>query len=515
MSDRLKTRLEISMGDMGFKRPTAQFYDATQFGDVNRSWIWQPPQTARRDLSRYTRTELNKKAESLWKNSTLIRAVIERLVTLIIGSGAFPIPKSSNKEFNAELKTYLARKLRNPCVDNLKNFGNYQRVKMRAMLKHGTNYTLFVTDPRDGSDKIQGLEWHRCVPPEKKDEEKPKLTFGEDEKPNEIKSDSGAILHPVSGLPVAYNFSGKGGPVDASLVVHHCLINRDEQTEGESILAAAINTAHDIKDILDLEKAAVKDASGRRDIIRTMTGDLDPQMQQLSFGVGGPVAVPNVDGGDRQAYYAQRMGGDAVVLRKGDEYTPYEPKRPGGTWGGFMAFLSNSVVGSTGFPASVCLPIDIGGTDIRRDIQIAQKVAETFQDDFIDDLQRIAEFFIEGGIERREFKSEIPKDWNALEWYFTGSITVDRSRDSDRRQAVKDGLLSSERYYGEIAIDGDEEEQVIVNEAKRRRLRIANIPLNAPFKDAKDFKQWLALGTDSLNIDEPAPAPAKQTQTTK
>ena len=163
-SSALKTKLDVAMGDMGFKRPTAQFYDATQFGDVNRSWIWQPPQTARRDLSRHTRTELNKKAEALWKNSTLIRAVIERLVTLIIGSGAFPIPKSSSHEFNKELKAFLSRKLLNPCVDNLKNFGNYQRVKMRSMLKHGSNYTLFVSDPIDGSDKIQGLEWHRCVP---------------------------------------------------------------------------------------------------------------------------------------------------------------------------------------------------------------------------------------------------------------------------------------------------------------------------------------------------------------
>ena len=191
------------------------------------------------------------------------------------------------------------------------------------------------------------------------------------------------------------------------------------------------------------------------------------------------------------------------MLKKGDEYTPYQPTRPGSAWQGFMAFLANTVVGSTGFPASVCLPIDIGGTDIRRDLQIAQKMAELMQDDFVGDLQRIAKFFIEGGIERREFKSAIPSDWDNIEWYFTGSITVDRSRDSDRRQAVKDGLLSSERYYGEIAVDGDEEELVIVNEAKRRRLRIANIPLNSPFKDAKDFKQWLALGTDSINIDEP------------
>ena len=387
---------------------TAQWYESSRWSP-NRSWIWFPPQSAKKDLDRFTRFELNKRAEALWKNSPMIRGLIKRIVTLVIGKGAFPTPKSSSKEFNEELKIFLRRKFRQPCVDNKKNFGNYQRVKMTAMCKHGESFTVLVSDERTNQDKIQGLEWHRCggsstAPSYAGDTSKNGvLSSGSSgamiPEPSEATSGGDGVEFYDTRFPKQYNFTGMSDPVPENLVVHHMLVERDEQVRGETILAAAINTAHDMKDILDLEKAAVKDASGKQDIIQTLTGDIDPEMmRKLPFGNGPggfptPMSLP-ADQTDRTSYYNTKFQGSPVVLKSGDKYTPYIPSRPGSAWSGFMAFLSNLTILTTGFPPSVVLPIDIGGTDIRRDLEIAQRVAGIMQDDFETDLQTIAEYFI-------------------------------------------------------------------------------------------------------------------------
>jgi len=516
------------------KAPRAQWYEGSRWSP-NRSWIWFPVQDAKQDLDRFTRYELNKRAEALWKNSPIIRALIKRLVTLIIGEGAFPTPKSSSKEFNAEAKRFLRAKLRRPCVDNKKSFGNYQRVKMTGMLKHGESFTVFVHDERTGEDKIQGLEWHRCganggqgpVIPGTGKSSRNQLVFNSDDsfssKPTDKTKGGDGIDFYETGYPKAYRFLGMDAPVPENLVVHHAIIERDEQARGETILAAAVNTAHDIKDILELEKAAVKDASSKQDIIQTATGEFDPEtMLKLPFGEGTgnfptPMSLPQDDTA-RTQYYNTKFQGSPVILKTGDKYTPYEPKRPGSAWEGFMAFLANLVVLTTGLPPSILLPIDIGGTDIRRDLQIAQKLVAIFQADFQEDLQAIAEYFLQGGIEDRVFKTPIPPDWNELEWHFTGSLTVDRNKDQDRRAAVGAGLMSWDEYWGETAQDGGAEWERINKEVRQRRFDITGIPLDAPFESAREFKEFLSLEmatsesakeTGTLE-GEPAPAPKKK-----
>jgi hypothetical protein len=484
----------------------SQWYEGSRWSP-NRSWIWYPVQDAKKDLDRFTRYELNKRAEALWKNSPIIRAIIRRLTTLIIGCGAFPTPKSSSPEFNQELKTFLRRKFRRPCIDSKKPFGNYQRIKMTAMMKHGESFTVLVTDPRSGEDKLQGFEWYRCggtlpTSPGKPDNRRSPLAFGNADALHSIPSAKTAggdgIEFWETGYPRRYNFTGMDQPVDEKLVVHHSLIERDEQVRGETILSAAINMAHDWKDIIDLEKAAVKDASSKQDIIQTMSGDFDPEtMLKLPFGQGPggyptPMSLPQ-DSTDKIAYYNTKFSGGPVVLKTGDKYTPYVPARPSNAWSGFMAFMSNLIIVETGLPPSLVLPIDIGGTDIRRDLQIGQKLVEIYQDDFENDLQDIAEFFILGGIEDRAFKTKVPDDWDALEWHFTGSLTVDRNRDADRREAVESGLLSWDEYFGEMALDGDEQLQKIIGEVKRRRFLIAGIPETEPFATALEFKEFLSL----------------------
>ena len=488
----------------------AQWYAGSRWTN-DRAFIWQPVQDAKKDLNRFTRWELNKAAEKLWKDSFLIRGVIKRLVTLIIGSGAYPTPKSSSKEFNDELKIFLRAKFRRPCIDNKKSFANYQRKLMRGVLLSGESFTVKVTDPLDNSDKLQGFEWSRCSasggkPAEKKDS---LVRNGNDSFTATASEKTGGgdgIEFYDTGYPKAYRFVGMDTPVDQNLVVHHALIDRHEQVRGETILAAVLNTSRDVDEILALEKMAVKDASSHQDIIQTMSGDYDPEVFQKSFisdtpGTNFPTPPP--DDQQKIGYYNSKLGGSAVLLKTGDKYTPYVPNRPGNAWEGFMAFLANGIVLSTGLPPSLVLPIDIGGTDIRRDLQIGQKLVEIFQSEFADDLQEIAEFFIQGGIEDRVFKSKIPADWNNLQWHFTGSLTVDRNKDQVRMMLVEAGLMTRNEYHGENAEDGEEQMQQVVREVKKTRFLITGIAESEPFASAVEFKQFLNLSeTSSLTFRE-------------
>lgn len=511
----------------------AQWYEGSRWSP-NRAWIWQPVQDAKKDLDRFTRWELNKAGEKLWKDSPFIRGLIKRIVTLVIGTGAYPTPKTSSPEFNKELKAFLCQKFRRPCIDNKKSFANYQRKKLTGMLKHGESFTVFVTDPVSGQDKIQGFEWHRCTAaggkPAKKKES---LYQGNDDsfsaKASDKQGGGDGIDFYETGFPKQYNFLGMDAPVPESLVVHHALIERDEQVRGETILAAAINHARDIHDIIALEKMAVKDASSRQDIIQTMSGEYDPEtMLKLPFGNAGdgnfptPMSLPKDDTAKNE-YYDTKFQGGAVLLKTGDKYTPYIPNRPGNAWEGFMAFLSNVCVLSTGLPPSLVLPIDIGGTDIRRDLQIAQKLIEIWQSELSDDFQEIAEFFIHGGIEDRVFKSKIPPDWNALEWHFTGSLTVDRNRDSQRKELVEAGLMTRNEYFGESGQDSEEQMRLVISEAKKTRFLITGQPETEPFDSAAEFKQFLSLSemvsfretmpvTDDSGNPPPAPGKKKITQ---
>lgn len=467
----------------------AMGYDADLWSP-NRNFIWQPVLPAHRDLDRYTRYELNRKAEYLWKNSLLIRGLIERLVTLTIGTGAFPTPKSEVKAWNIAVKKFWRKICKTPCVDSRMNMGCYQRIKARGRFKHGESFTVLTHNPATKRDGVKGLEWHRVDMP------KPPGWVDNYTGVQGVTAANAGIDKDEMGLPVRYHVTGNSEPVDATFMVHHFTPTRDEQPRGETILAAAINTAQDVKEILDFEKQAVKAASATKDIIQTATGELDPEMFRklvIDSQNPTPVQLPN-DDVTKDNYYRVRFGAESVVLKTGDKYTPYQPNRPGNAWEGFMAFLANTIVLGTGMPPSLVLPIDIGGTDIRRDLKIGQRVVAAWQDDMAGEFQMIWEYFILGGIEDGILPKP-PADWREVEWHFPESLTVDRAQAGIDREDVQAGLMTWDRYHGRSGNDGDEQEQIMINEVRRRRERIAGIAFSEPFESAAEFNQYLGIGT--------------------
>lgn len=463
-----------------------QWYEGSRFSPL-RSYIFEPVQSAKDDLDRFTREELSKNARYLYKNSPFIRGLIERLVTLTVGSGFHPVFKSSNKKWNAKAQAWYAKKARNIHLGPRASMQQYQRAVGRARFVDGEAYSIKTFDEESYTDRIQGLESNYCCGTDGK-------TIVDGKKLNK------------QGTVVAYKFRGVEAPYESDSVVHHFTPNRIGQYNGETILAAAINTARDVDDILALEKNAVKDASSRQDIIKTASGELSPEMyRSMRFGTNAAsqtlFSLP-ADNTTRDDYYRLKFQAAPVVLRNGDEYTPYEPKRPGAAWQGFMDFLSGTICLSTSLPPTVVLPIAAGGTDVRRDLDIAQRVVEPWQQDMVLELDDILSYFLDGEVADGELR-DAPADYMLRSWHMPQQINVDRSQQAQDRELVSAGLLSREEYHGRYSEDGDAYDLTVIEEVKVRRDRIKA----AGFKDIAEFVQLLSLDP-KLFMSKPEGTPA-------
>jgi len=405
-------------------------YEATR-PHPTRSWLPGYVTSAKSDMGRATRRELLRKARYLYKNSPFIRGMVERLVAYVIGTGLHPVPATSDENFNrAALREWQEWEKRTDLTSR-HNFRQLQAVVFRAMLLDGDIFTLLTYGP-SGRPRVQLIEGHQ-------------VGGGWQDADDGVKVDA-------FDRPAFYNFllgddlggNQKAESIPADDAVHHYFPERAGQRRGLTMLAAAINTAHDIDDILELEKAAVKDASAKTDIIKTASGELD------SDGIGASLRPPiNGDTAGATTYYQDVFGPEAKVLRHGDEFTPYASGRPSPAWNGFMEFLTQTICLSVGVPPSVVLGGKIGGADTRRELAAAQRVFTMWQEALAGQFQRIYRYVIDHQIEAG-FLQDAPADWDRTEWQFPPRVTVDEGRDRNAdREDVKAGLLTRREYFAQ------------------------------------------------------------------
>jgi hypothetical protein len=495
----------------------------------NRSFIWFPVQDAKKDLDRYTRLELCRHARYLYKNSPLVRSIIERIVTLIVGSGFVPIFNTDNKKWNDRAqKRWAKRTSRNIHLGAPCSFSQYQRCLGRAEQLDGEAFSVETADMTvEFRNKIQGLESHRIGGMKGKN-----LNEGGTSESDTTSVVDGFNLN-KQGIVQSYSVNNSDLTIDAQFVMQHFTPKRLSQYRGETVLASAINTARDVDDILAMEKQSVKSASRHKDVIETSSGQLDAEQYNLiRYGsISNGQAFPTVfnlpaNDTNKDDYYRINFGAESVVLKRGDKYTPLVNNRPGSAWIGFMDFLSNTIGASTGFPISVLLPISLGGTDIHRDLEIAQRVVEPFQLDMLPHQERIVIWLMQDDVIDGPLSTDCPDGWeDCIDWQLPQKVNVSRDQSQQDRDDVAHGLMSLQEYHGRYGNNPTDVEAQVVKEAKARKENI----LAAGFKDVKEFVELISLESkmfvtrsqedDSLATGEPeadpsggtppAPAPKK------
>ena len=384
----------------------------------NRSALPAAVQDCEVDYSDSVRRILIGKSRYLYDNSPIIHGLVERLVTYIVGNGLTLAPASTDAAWNEAAAASWSTWCKYADLSSRADFATLQRVIVRSVIVDGEIF-VSLTRSMNNRPRVQLIEAHRV---------------------KRITTDD-------FGRPTGYVLNGEsddkdGATLPAQFVVHFFRPDRAGQSRGIPLLSSAINTAQDVHEILAFEKSAVKEASTRRGVINTTTGEAPVPV------IGRSQRTQSVDTGKPDTFYREIVGGETMVLRNGEQYTEHVSQRPSASWQGFVDFLSNTVCFPTGLPPSVFLQIKVGGADTRRDLAAAQRVVSCWQQDIESGLRLIFEFVVEADV-----RVPAPADWRNVSVQYPRAITVDAGRQSQAdREDVRTGAMTLAEYCGQYGM---------------------------------------------------------------
>jgi len=366
------------------------------------------------DHSDSVRRILIGKSRYLYDNSPIIKGLVERLVTYIVGNGLTPSPATSDAAWNKTASAAWSTWCRYCDISSRSSFATIQRAIVRAVIVDGESF-VSLTKSINGRPRIQLIEAHRV---------------------KRIETDD-------FGRPTGYVLKGEdenkdGETLSADFTVHFFRLERAGQQRGIPLLASAINTAQDVHEILNLEKSAVKEASVRRGVVTTKTGEAPAAV------IGRSQRSQSATTGKPDTFYKEIVGGETIVLRDGEGYEEHVSQRPSAAWQGFIDFLSNTLCFAAGMPPSVFLQIKVGGADTRRDLAAAQRSVEQWQQDAESGMRQIYEYWCEHDQRTK------PADWRNADWQWPRAITVDAGRMAQQdREDVRTGTMTLAEYCGQ------------------------------------------------------------------
>ena len=412
-------------------------YSGNQWGSTVTTYarrvIYAPqPDDMRRDLSPWDRNEMVKKCRWAERESSLFRQILNDLCIYVIGDGIKPQAHASNPETSRLYEEYFARKASRLDVSG-KSFYQCQAIVTRAMIRDGDAFCIKAE--LNGEARIQTIEAHRVGDPT--DADTPAdcwdgIGFG---KYNE---------------PIYYNvYKSDGGSrkVEAQSVMHIVDMETASGSRGVPVLQSSLNAIQDIKEILELERRAVKDNGDVTRVIKKGSGFLDEDAaSEISSNHNSADSI------------ASQMGGKAIVLESTDSFESFESKRPNSTFVGFLAALEKDICAILPYEF-VKEPNSAGGAAVRLVTAKAARVFGKYQQVILTTFcQPTYEYIIADGIA----KGEIPDDpmWWSASWTTPKSVTVDAGREAANDRAdIEMGLMSPSELFGQRGLDFRQESE--------------------------------------------------------
>jgi capsid protein len=406
-------------------------YSGNQWGSTVQTYarraIYAPqPDDMRRDLSPWDRNEMVKKCRWAERESSLFRQILNDLVIYVVGDGIKPQAHASNPETSRLYEEYFARKASRLDVSG-KSFYQCQVIVMRAMIRDGDAFCIKAN--LDGEARIQTIEAHRVGDPT--DADTPAdcwdgIGFG---KYNE---------------PIYYNvYKADGGSrkVEAQSVMHIVDMETASGSRGLPVLQSSLCGVQDVKEILEIERRAVRDNGDVNRVIFKGSGFLDED------------AASEISSNHNSAEnIASQMGGKAIVLESSDRFESFESKRPNSTFVGFLAALEKDICSILPYEF-VKDPTSAGGASVRLVTAKAARVFGKYSQVILTTFcQPTYEYIIADGIA----KGEIPDDpmWWSASWTTPKSVTVDAGREAANDRAdIEMGLMSMSELYGQRGLD--------------------------------------------------------------
>ena len=399
-----------------------------------------------RSNNTWNRKEMASMSRYLYDNDGIVKGAINDLARY-----SFPlIPQAVTDDpyWNLEAEALFADWSNVADVGGRYGFEEFQRLASIAIDRDGDVGAMFV---RENGFKLQLMESHRVG--------------------NFFDSDAGyidGVKTNRSGRPLAYCIADesiygeffpkqtKARSVPASAFMLMLEPERAEQQRGLPAIKHAMNHIRDIKEILDFEKAGVKNLSTIAAVLESETGEADPDAWNIS----------EIEDGSTKLTVNEIQSGSIPVLKKGEKLQSFNTSRPSPTFQGFLEMLIRQFAVGIGLPYEFLWhPAGITGPAQRFIMGKAQRRFNERQRLFGGLVRKVWAMVISDAISSGKL-SPIEK-WYKCRIQAPAQLTIDAGREAaQEREDVAAGLMTLREHYGKRGLDWQSECQQKAKEMK-------------------------------------------------
>jgi len=455
----------------------------------DRSFIWYDDDSANAYKDTYARQEVVRLTRYLVNNYPLFERVLSVAEVYAVGSGIVANAATIDDAFNETATAYMDGWADNAfCSNNQQyNFYEMQKLIIRELLIAGEVFIVLTKTP-------SGYPQLMLVPTEN------------------VRHSGDALDDSINGLyddkfgkVTAYNIwtGSTSQKVDASNVIHLMRHKQIGQLRGLGAFTAVLNSARDHKDMLILEKKAIKVHSSLAAVVtkndgrgqpQGLTGTLVPNPQLNPIG-GTPLPTTN-----RGLEYA--FAGNVAYMQKDEDIKLLAGNRSTEGFKSFLEVLLREVCLTLSIPYEFLVNSEkLTGPGIRFIIGDAAFFFNHLQNILIDGaLNRIYGWVVASAINDGELTTSKGCLPFAVSWTTPIQVTIDQQRVSNIEiSLVQNSMLTLEGYYSARGKDWKKE---VTQRAKEEAF------LNALAKETGvDINRLRTLQAGAAMLDAPKAEP--------
>jgi len=402
----------------------------------NRSWIYDTTSDESVNPPTYARTKIVSLTRYLVNNYSLCERILSVSEIYGVGPGLSANATTKDPDFNTA-NTEAFDNWASSCfcsANNQYNLYEMQKLIVRELIIAGEVFIVLVKSP-------SGYPQLMLVPTES-------VKHSGEQSDDSI---DGLYLDPFSKV-IAYNiFTGKNyQKVDASNVIHLMRHKQIGQLRGIGSFAASLNSLRDHKDLIVLEKKAVKVHSALAAVVKKQSGEAGPTGL---FGDPQPASVTGIVATspvNSNIGLEKAFGGNVVYTEPNEQVDLLTSKRSTEGFMNFLELLLRDVCLNLSIPYEFLVDAkSLTGVGVRFVLSDAAFFFSNLQNILIDGaMQRIYGWVTASFINDKKVQAPNGDLPYAVSWTKPISITIDPSRASNADIALmQNSMTTFETYY--------------------------------------------------------------------
>ena len=382
------------------------------------------------------RIRLMNRARDLDDNFSTVRAILTHFVIHTTGSLAYQA-RTGDTGLDQQVEAYLREWFRNCDITGRHSLQCLTQLVFRSVLVDGDCGVLVTR--QDGELKLQTVTADRIGKDTDLDSLDPFYV--------------GGITIDGVGRPLSYRVFSRDkfgiyrDPEDigAEMFCHVANFTRPDEYRGRSALAAILDDAQDVSDLIEYEKLAARWASSQAGVIKTDFG-ADEELASVLRGdkdqFGNDTKLTALEPG-RVNYL--NTGESMEMFKSGD--------RPAAAFANFVQYIENRMCRAMGTSARVMLDRPSAGPESRKDLRQAERTFDFWrrqmETQMLNKVVRLA-------LLDAAARGILPSNPEVVrgEWQWPGSVSIDAGRDARADiELWRMGLATAAELYGEAGHD--------------------------------------------------------------